>query len=323
MVKKKYDVFNVGVIVADIPIKLPLEQLDFQTDSMLVETVSVLPGGDATNSSIVLTDLGKRVLLAGCIGDDLFGKTVLDKLVNRGLDISQIKIKKELSTQTSFVMINCSGDRCFLVSGASNFEFCIDDVNTSLLRQCRHLNFGSFFGLPKLEKDGAVALFQIAKENGLSTSADTVNDSFNSGLKGIRDILPNVDYFFPSYVEARYLTQETDPEKMADYLINKTGQKTIVIKLGEKGCFLKNATERFYMDAFIEKPVDTTGAGDNFVAGFISFLLEGHDLYDCAKFACATAAYSIKSLGATGANISREKVLNYLNCTKQAVLHRS
>jgi 2-dehydro-3-deoxygluconokinase len=322
MVEKKYDIFNVGIMVADIPIKLPLDTLDFSVDVVSIDKINILPGGDATNSSIALTDLGKRVALVATVGDDYLGKMILQKVGNRGVTISHVIVKHQVSTQTSLVMINRMGDRCFLVSGSSNQTLCMEDINTSLLKQSRHLNLGSFFAHPELEKQGAVALFKMAKEQGLTTSADIINDGFNTGLRGITDILQYVDYFMPSYIEAQHLTGETEPERMADYLINKTGDKTIIIKLGEEGCFVKNKTQRFYVDPYIEQPVDTTGAGDNFVAGFISSLLEEQDLHYCAKFACATAALSIKRLGATCTKIDRDQVLTYMEATKQRSLQR-
>ena len=63
----------------------------------------------------------------------------------------------------------------------------------------------------------------------------------------------------------------------------------MVIKLGDQGCYVRSEKEEFYMDPFEVEAKDTTGCGDNFVAGFIHSVLRGKTLMDCARFACATA----------------------------------
>jgi sugar/nucleoside kinase (ribokinase family) len=79
------------------------------------------------------------------------------------------------------------------------------------------------------------------------------------------------------------------------------GVGTAVIKLGERGCYVKPpAVAGFFVDALPTSVVDTTGAGDSFVAGFLAGLLRKWDLSRCASFACAVAALNIRRVGATG-----------------------
>ncbi len=323
MAGKAFDVFNMGIIVVDFPIRIPTETLDFSLDMMRVPAPEVMPGGDAANSSLVLSKLGRSVALCGVVGGDEFGQVVLSRIAEGGVDTSQVRAASALRTVMSVVMINRNGDRCFLVSGESSEAFGSEDINEAVLAQCRHLNFSSFFAHPKMDAGGAAQVFRKAKEMGLSTSADTVFDEQGLGLSGIGPALEYVDYFLPSYGEAAMLTGEKSPERIADALIRRTGEKTVVIKLGGEGCFVQGRGERFYSDPFVATPVDTTGAGDNFVAGFLCGLLEGMELRECARLASATAAISIGSVGATAAQFTRADVTEWMRTAKVRSLGRS
>jgi sugar/nucleoside kinase (ribokinase family) len=86
---------------------------------------------------------------------------------------------------------------------------------------------------------------------------------------------------------------------MAAFLRDR-GVANVVIKLGERGCFVLPAGgQGFVVDAFPTRVVDTTGAGDSFVAGFLTGLLRGWEPRRCARLACAVAALNIRQVGAT------------------------
>ncbi len=95
------------------------------------------------------------------------------------------------------------------------------------------------------------------------------------------------------------------------------GVQNVVIKLGAKGCYVKPAGAKgFSVKAFRTAVVDTTGAGDSFVAGFLAGVLRRWDLRECAGFACAVAALSIQSVGATGAMPTFEQAIQFKNGRK-------
>ena len=103
----------------------------------------------------------------------------------------------------------------------------------------------------------------------------------------------------PSLKEAERITGTGDPGGIAACL-HARGVRTVVVKLGDKGCFVQSAGRPgFLVDAFPTDVVDTTGAGDSFVAGFLTGVLRKWDLKECATFACAVAALNIRRVGAT------------------------
>ena len=93
----------------------------------------------------------------------------------------------------------------------------------------------------------------------------------------------------------------------------------MVIKLGARGCYVKPAAgEGFYSPALSTEAVDTTGAGDAFVAGFLAGVLRGQDLPACARLACAVAALNIRKVGATAGMPSMEEALSFMKSQGRA-----
>ena len=100
------------------------------------------------------------------------------------------------------------------------------------------------------------------------------------------------------------------PEEQADVFLS-WGAKNVVIKLGEDGCLVRNANESFRTPIYKTRcVVDTTGAGDNFVASFLTGVLKGWDLKKCSEFAAAAGSICVEKVGATAAIESLEQVEN-------------
>ena len=133
---------------------------------------------------------------------------------------------------------------------------------------------------------------------------------FGEGLDDIREALGYVDYFFPNYDEACLITSKTNLDEIADVFLG-CGVKNIIIKTGKDGCFVKNLEETLYIPGYkYSTLIDTIGAGDNFAAGFITAILDGKLLKECAEFANVTASISVEYLGATTGVKNKQQVLN-------------
>jgi sugar/nucleoside kinase (ribokinase family) len=310
---KTIDVLHVGILCTDIPLKIPCDIIDFTVDSIVLDEVPVFPGGDAANVAQVMARLGKNTALATKIGDDAFGHIVYKTVEQSGVDMRYVTLDASLKTAISVVMINRSGDRTFLFLPGSIRELTQDDIDPAAVKQARHVNLGSFFAHPRMDRGGARELFKMAKEYGATTSADVTHDSYHTGFEGIKDSLRYIDYFMPSYAEGKYLTGESEPERIADVLIREAGGDiTVVLKMGAEGCFVKSRGKCFRTRAFKVRAVDTTGAGDNFVAGFLTGVSNGWELEQCAEFANAVAGLSVQHLGATSPDMSMAKVREFI-----------
>ncbi len=99
---------------------------------------------------------------------------------------------------------------------------------------------------------------------------------------------------------------------MARFL-QKRGVQNVVIKLGEDGCYVQpKDADGFAVEAFRVQPVDTTGAGDAFVAGFLTGLLRGWDARRCGRLGCAVAAMNIRAVGATAGVPTFDEAMRFM-----------
>ena len=101
----------------------------------------------------------------------------------------------------------------------------------------------------------------------------------------------------PNAKELNLITGEVDYCRGADVLIGK-GARIVAVKLGADGCYVTDGRERHLIEAFKVKPVDTTGAGDAFCAGFLYGLLNDKSLYDCGRLGNFVASRCVMKMGA-------------------------
>jgi sugar/nucleoside kinase (ribokinase family) len=126
----------------------------------------------------------------------------------------------------------------------------------------------------------------------------------------LKEVLLATDIFFPNEVEASALTGRTDSAEALRALEN--GRTQIVLKLGREGCMAMDKGGLLHLPAFPVKPVDTTGAGDSFNAGFLHAWLRQLPLRQCLQYAAASGALSTLGLGGIGAQPSCEELEEFL-----------
>lgn len=306
------DILCAGQLVADIiAAGANYQELCETGDTLRVDKVVVRNGGDCMNVAIDLAKLGCGVGFSGKIGNDSFGAYLRSVFEQYHIDIRGLQVSKEDATAAVMVLVNRQGQRKFLYYGGANDNFSAVDIDASLLETCKHIHIGGTYLLPLLDGAGSSEVFAKAKSMGKTTSMDVTWDTTGRWLTVIKTCLPHLDLFMPSEIEAAQITGCTQPEQMADFLLGH-GVKTVVIKLGEKGSYVKSDHVAFYQPAFQVDAIDTTGAGDSFVAGFLSRYVKGCPLQECAEFASAVAAHCVKELGATDGVPDEKTIFNFI-----------
>jgi sugar/nucleoside kinase (ribokinase family) len=309
------EVLCVGQLAADILVR-PVDNLDFGDDTQRVEVIEISNGGDSLNVAIGLQKLGHRVGFAGKIGDDFQGDFLTRVIDQAGIDRRGLSRAANVTTCTVLVVINSTGERTFFYLGGANDQFALKDINRSLLDEAAVVHVGGTYLLPQFDGDGATRLFREAQSTGKLTSMDVTWDTQGRWRETIEPCFPYLSYFLPSYKEAAKITDRQKPEDMAE-LLHDWGVQNVVIKLGAEGCYVKPAGAKgFSVQAFRTAVVDTTGAGDSFVAGFLAGVLRRWDLRECAGFACAVAALNIQCVGATGGMPTFEQAIQLKNRRK-------
>ena len=268
-------------------------------------SISLSIGGDAMNEATVLSRLGHNVRLVCGVGDDPAGSLILDRVKELGIDDRYVDRSVERKTPIANLLIHEDGTRTSYNGHASLLEEY--RPSDEVTKGTRILSLASLFRAPLDDRDTIIRLVRAAKEHGAIVCADTKIPTFRQiNLNDISEILPLIDYFFPNDAEAAFFSGQKDPWGMAEFFC-RAGIKHVMIKAGREGCYVMGNGERFHMKALPVKAIDGTGAGDNFVAGFLSGLLRGFSLYDCCRYGTVCAAACVQNPGADGGVKSREE----------------
>ena len=294
-------VYCVGLLVCDIPLR-PVSSSVFSQDHCRIETPQWNIGGDAANVAVALSRLGSHAMFTGLVGKDMYGQFLSEKFVDEGVDIRGLKEHPSLSTGTSHILIEPGGERHFLVHGNLNGELDYSCIQEELLAEADIVYLGSSMCLEGMDGGGTAELFKKARSLGKITITDFGSNGEIRGdywLKLLDGVLRNCDYLMPSYIDAVALTGKRELPEMRKTL-SGYGVKALIVKLGAEGCYVTDFKDEWKIPTFQEfEAVDTTGAGDSFVAGFIRGLLEGWEPRDAAVFASCVASYNVTRVGAT------------------------
>jgi sugar/nucleoside kinase (ribokinase family) len=262
----------------------------------LVDEMRLAPGGCAVNSASALTRLGVPARLIGRIGRDGLGDFLVRALADRGIDVAGLAAT-DAGTSASMVFVSQDGERSILHAIGSMGTFDGTDIDWSLAARSRIFFVAQFGLLGRFDWSAASALAR-ARDCGMLTALDTVWDATGGLSDKIAPCLPLLDYFLPSYDEAKHITGLTDPGEMARFFQDR-GVGTVGIKLGEDGCYLRGPEgKEVTVSAFPVTEVDATGAGDAWCAGFLAGVLSGRDLVEAGRLGNAVAACCVTALGA-------------------------
>jgi len=304
---KKPDVICIGISGVDVLIRgVDLEE-PFETETKLAKSIDLELGGDAANEAVVLANLGVAVELMSGIGNDSSGDFIRHTVAKSGvMTEAMMTIPNGAPSALNVIIIHPDGERSFINCGAPGAGWAPDP---KYLKNTKIVSLASLGLPPFTDVQTCLKIAKEAKESGKIVCADVVYTESLS-LEMITPALRYIDYIFPNEDEARRLTGFNDLDDIAGAFI-KRGVGHVIVKTGKKGCFIKSKELRAVIPAYqCKNVVDTTGAGDNFLAGFICALLEGKPLIACCRYACGVAAVSIQSRGASTGVKSRQQVEN-------------
>ncbi|MDR1398783.1 MAG: carbohydrate kinase family protein [Treponema sp.] len=307
-------IFCVGLVVVDVPLR-PVSGAVFSCDSVRIESPVWATGGDATNVAVTLKKLGVAASLCALVGNDGYGDFVVERLTTLDIDLRSFCRHPTLPTSVSHILIEPEGERHFLLSGMINSELSYRYVKEELIDEADIVYLGSAMYMCGMDEGGSAALFKRAHRAGKLTAADFGGGDAHDSVYWLHQLEPmlyETDILLPSYREAKTLTGKTELSDIRSVL-SVFGAKLLIVKLGSKGCYLTDFKDEWYIPTFSEfKPVDTTGAGDSFVGGFLRGLLEGWSPENAAVFANVVASHNVTRIGATGGVPDFETAYTYV-----------
>jgi|GEM_PF-976465 len=301
------DVLTLGLSTLDISVN-HFDPKWLDADNTPMDGIASFAGGDAVNQAIILNKLGKSVRVNTLIGKDDMGDILIARMKSSGLNLSSVKRKDDIPTSVSLVFVKQNGERSIVTQHGNNGEMTEAELDYGQIRHCRALSIGSLYGNIKLEPDGIKKALFTAKDSGALTFADLANDKRGDRLRGIMPYLHMIDYFMPSYNQAKIITGETDPNRII-YEFKKIGCNTVILKKNVSGVLLESSAYCGWIEAHpVPNVVDTTGAGDAFCACFIAATLDGMNAELAARYAVVGAALNCQSFGANTADLSDDLI---------------
>ncbi len=258
-----------------------------------------------------LARLGNPVRFVSRVGADVCGDYCIDVLRGAGIDTSSVVRDPALRTGLT-VSIASGGDRALVTYLGSIGTVTDGDVPDSLLARAVHLHVSSYFLQSKL-RPACGRLFARARAAGLSTSLDPGFDPQRKWNGDLHATVQAADIFLPNEVELLALTGCPDATSALRALTNM--RTRTVVKLGSSGAMTLENNRVLHASAFKTTPVDTTGAGDSFNAGYLHAFLRGQPALDCLIAGNACGALSTRALGGTAAQPTLEEMTNLVRPT--------
>ncbi len=303
----------VGVLVADA-VGWKIDSLPPPGHLVFVDGVALHIGGNAANAAIAAAKLGVETAIVGRIGADGFGGYIRAALQQERIDTRGLIEDPSAPTSATLVITHTDGERTLLHSPGSNGLLNIADVPLQSMHSGDIMHIASAFLLSGMDGEPMAELLKNAQSEGVITSLDTAWDPSGYWMQKLAPALPYLDYFMPSYEEAKMLAnQEPDPSRQAA-LFHSMGAKTVAIKLGERGCLIRRQDGgEIWVESFKTDVVDTLGAGDAWSGGFLAGLNLGYSLDRCGQLANAVGACCVSGVGATTGLRSLQETLEIMD----------
>lgn len=174
-------VLCVGLTVCDLLVK-PVDPAVLKTDTCTADALDIRIGGDACNVAAALREMGVSVSLMSAVGDDFFGRYILECLREKKLGTDLVCIREE-ETARSAVLISSSGERCFISRKGACHKLRPADVTDKILAEFDILYIGSVGDLPEFEGKGLADLLARAGRLRLKTVLDVTGEVDGGSMK--------------------------------------------------------------------------------------------------------------------------------------------
>ncbi|MEJ2695966.1 MAG: PfkB family carbohydrate kinase [Candidatus Sulfobium sp.] len=243
-------------------------------------------GGPVATALVALSRLGIDCRFYGVTGDDPEGKEIRQSLVDEGVDVKGLKVRKNSSSQIAFIAVEeGSARRTVFWKRPSGKAVTTEEIGDDFFEGC------DFLLLDGLMKEASLQAAKGARRRNIPVMLDA-----GSARPGLLEIAAHADYLVASGTFAKGSGWDLSPEFLAG-MKNELGLSALTVTLGENGSITVSDDAVDRVPAFAVHAVDTTGAGDVFHGGYIYGLLRGWTIRNTVTFASALAAMKCRKMG--------------------------
>jgi len=283
------------------------------------------PGGAPANVAAGLAKLGTSCAFLGKVGDDPFGKFLEKTLSDLGVDTQGLIFSNKARTALAFVSLHGDGEREFMFyrHPSADMLYTPDEVKIDLIKKAKIFHFGSISLISEPSRSATLAALNAACENNVLVSYDpnlrlALWPDAAAAKEGMLSVWEKVDLIKVSEEELVFLTGLDDIMEAVDALWRENLQ-LMVVTLGKAGCRYFTPDFNGMVEGIKTRAIDTTGAGDGFVAGLLTginkhpeALKEDSLMRDVCLYANAVGALTTTQLGAIPALPTKKEISAFL-----------
>ena len=302
------DIFVVGSLNADLVVRAPRFPQPGETISG--DDLQIIPGGKGANQAVAAARQGVSVSMIGRVGNDSFGPELINNLKRNNVDTFHIQIDPDSATGTAIIVVDSNGQNSIVLSVGANGKVSPADVKAASFSDHKLL-------LLQLEIpiETVLSATRRAKESGLRI---LLNPAPARTLP--EELISLPDFIFPNETELGLLTNQhvtdiTSAEKAAKTLLG-LGAQNVIVTLGANGALIVSSKQVAHVNAYNVEVVDTTAAGDAFIGGFASALLQNESLEESVRYGCACGALATTKFGAQPSLPTKEEVDRFLRANE-------
>jgi fructokinase len=307
------DVIAIGELLIDLIADTPGLRLEEQT------TFKRFAGGAPANFVVGIKRLGLTSGMITKVGNDFFGRFLLETLKKEQVDVTHITMSNEYKTGLAFVGLDEHRNPSFSFyrSPCADIMLSKEEISEKYIKSAKLLMCGTVSMAVEPARSAIFKAIEFAKKHSIQVACDpNLREDlwhFKDPREHIFRVLKDTDIFLPSISEAEFITGERGEQAFEAIL--DLGPSIIAITHGKEGSTILTKDEKFFAPSYKVEVVDTTGAGDAFAAGLVTGLLTNIPLQRIPYFANAVSALKITRKGAM--NIpTREEVEKFMKKAK-------
>jgi ribokinase len=287
----------VGSINMDLVVRVP--QIPKPGETVIGGDFETFPGGKGANQAVAASRMGGEVTMVGRVGNDDFGNSLIQGLIEDCVRTTYVIKDSEASTGIAMIAVDPSGQNIIMVASGANAKVSAEDVNNAreLMREADLLLVQLECPLETVSR--AIDLAKAYEVDVVLNPAPA--QPLSEGL------LSKVDYLTPNETELALLSGEPDVERSIE-ILRGWGVRNLIITLGANGARVVNEGLDQYFPSFEITAIDATAAGDAFNGALAVGLAEGKPLSEAVRYGTAAGALAATRRGAQPSLPQREDV---------------
>jgi ribokinase len=294
------DILVVGSLNADLVVRAP--RFPEPGETISGEDLQIIPGGKGANQAVAAARQGISVAMTGRVGNDSFGPELIDNLKHNQVNSDHVQVDPESATGTAIIVVDASGQNSIVLSPGGNGR-----VGATDLERVSFADYRLLLLQLEIPIEAVLAAARRAKESGLRV---LLNPAPAGALP--EELISLPDFLVPNESELSLLTgkpvSDISSAATAARKLLELRARNVIVTLGANGALIVNKEGTQHVPSFKVDAVDTTAAGDAFIGGFASALLQDRSLEEAVRYGCACGALAATKFGAQPSLPTRAEV---------------